>query len=99
MAEPIVETRCVWPGGARCAVVLSFDFDAEMLRVGRARANRQRSDVLSHGRYGANPGVQMVLDTLEDSGAFASLFDLVTHSQVTDRQIADAWAAREGKSP
>ena len=31
MAEPIVETRIAWPGGARCAIMLSFDLDAETI--------------------------------------------------------------------
>ena len=33
MAEIIVETRIAWPGAARCAVMLSFDFDARTLWI------------------------------------------------------------------
>ncbi|MDE0239175.1 MAG: hypothetical protein OXQ84_03095 [bacterium] len=33
MAEPIVETRIAWPGAARCAGMLSFDFDARTLWI------------------------------------------------------------------
>ncbi len=35
MAEPIVETRIAWPGGAHCAIMLSFDFDAETIADAR----------------------------------------------------------------
>ena len=74
MAEPVVETPIAWPGGARCAVMLSFDFDAETLWIGRDAANRKRPGVLSQGRYGADVGVPKILETLEDAGAPATFF-------------------------
>ena len=74
MADPIVETRIAWPGGAKCAVLLSFDFDAETLWIGRDKANWKRPGILSHGRYGANLGVPKILETLEDAGVPATFF-------------------------
>ncbi len=74
MANALVDTRVAWPGGARCAVLLSFDFDAETLWIGRDKANWKRPGVLSHGRYGANLGVPKILETLEDAGVPATFF-------------------------
>ncbi len=36
MAEPIVETRIAWPGGAHCAIMLCFDFHARVAREGKS---------------------------------------------------------------
>ena len=74
MAQPIVETQVKWPGGARCAVMLSFDFDAETLWIGRDKANWKRPGTLSQGKYGANLGVPKILETLEDAGIPATFF-------------------------
>jgi hypothetical protein len=46
-----------WPNGARVAVMLTFDFDAETLWTSRDPENAKRPGVLSQGRYGANVGV------------------------------------------
>ena len=50
-----------WPGGARCAVALSFDADHETneLRDGGASIGR-----LSWGQYGSRVGVPRILDLL-----------------------------------
>lgn len=63
-----------WPGGARCAVVLTFDFDAETLWTSRDDANWKRPGVLSQGRYGATVGVPKILDTLEAAGVKGTFF-------------------------
>lgn len=46
-----------WPNGARVAVMLTFDFDAETLWTSRDPDNAHRPGVLSQGRYGATVGV------------------------------------------
>jgi peptidoglycan/xylan/chitin deacetylase (PgdA/CDA1 family) len=74
MAEPLVKTEIAWPHGARCAVMLSFDFDAETLWTSRDSANWKRPGVLSQGKYGAKLGVPKVLETLEDAGVPATFF-------------------------
>ena len=63
-----------WPNGARCAVMLTFDFDAETLWTSRNPDNANRPGVLSQGRYGANVGVPKTLDTLEEAGLPATFF-------------------------
>jgi NAD(P)-dependent dehydrogenase (short-subunit alcohol dehydrogenase family) len=55
-----------WPNGARCAVMLTFDFDAETLWTSRDPANANRQGVLSQGRYGAKVGVPKILDLLAE---------------------------------
>ena len=63
-----------WPGGARCAVMLTFDFDAETLWTSRDPDNARRPGVLSQGRYGAKVGVPKILDTLEEAGIKGTFF-------------------------
>lgn len=63
-----------WPHGARVAVMLTFDFDAETLWTSRDPDNERRLGVLSQGRYGATVGVPKVLDTLEEAGVKGTFF-------------------------
>lgn len=60
-----------WPGGARCAVALSFDSDHETneLRDGAASIAR-----LSWGEYGARRGIPRIKKVLDRHGARASFF-------------------------
>ncbi|MBN8943814.1 MAG: polysaccharide deacetylase [Rhizobiales bacterium] len=63
-----------WPNGARCAVMLTFDFDAETLWTSRDPDNANRPGVLSQGKYGAKVGVPKILDTLEEEGLKGTFF-------------------------
>ena len=60
-----------WPGGARCAVALSFDSDHETneLREGGESIGR-----LSQGQYGNRQGVPRILQILSQHGVKASFF-------------------------
>ncbi|GAB3777874.1 polysaccharide deacetylase [Ramlibacter monticola] len=60
-----------WPGGARCAVALSFDSDHETneLREGGESIGR-----LSQGQYGNRQGVPRILEILGRHGVRASFF-------------------------
>jgi peptidoglycan/xylan/chitin deacetylase (PgdA/CDA1 family) len=60
-----------WPGGARCAVALSFDSDHETneLRDGGRSIGR-----LSWGQFGSRVGVPRILKLLERYGARATFF-------------------------
>ena len=60
-----------WPGGARCAVALSFDSDHETneLRDGGRSISR-----LSWGEFGSRVGVPRILTLLERFGARATFF-------------------------
>ena len=61
----------VWPGGARVAVALSFDFDNETVSL---RDNNTSASNLSRGQYGSRAGLPRVLDLLERRGIRASFF-------------------------
>jgi peptidoglycan/xylan/chitin deacetylase (PgdA/CDA1 family) len=60
-----------WPGGARCAVALSFDSDHDTneLREGGESIGR-----LSQGQYGNRQGVPRILDILGAQGVRATFF-------------------------
>ena len=60
-----------WPGGARCAVALSFDSDHETneLRDGGKSIGR-----MSQGEYGARVGVPKILDLLKRLDVPATFF-------------------------
>ena len=60
-----------WPGGARCAVALSFDSDHETneLRDGGTSIGR-----LSWGQYGSRVGVPRILELLQKTGVPATFF-------------------------
>jgi peptidoglycan/xylan/chitin deacetylase (PgdA/CDA1 family) len=60
-----------WPGGARCAVALSFDSDHE---TNELREGGQSIGRLSQGQYGARQGVPRILEILGRRGVKASFF-------------------------
>src|SRR5204863_306711 len=66
--------RSPWPKGARCAVMLTFDFDAETLWLARDRKSADLPGVMSQGRYGANVGVPRLLDLLKREGLRATFY-------------------------
>lgn len=63
-----------WPDGARCAVMLTFDFDAETLWLSRDPENARRPGVLSQGIYGAKTGVPKILELLREEDIKATFF-------------------------
>ena len=63
-----------WPGGAQCAVMLTFDFDAETLWLSRDPSNWKKPGTLSQGVYGAKVGVPKILELLEEVGIRATFF-------------------------
>ena len=71
---PAFDMSVKWPNGARVAVMLTFDFDAETLWMARDPENARRPGILSQGKYGAKVGVPKILETLEDAGVPATFF-------------------------
>jgi len=63
-----------WPNGAQCAVMFTFDFDAETLWISRDPSNWKRPGTLSQGTYGAKVGVPKILEVLRDYGLKATFF-------------------------
>jgi peptidoglycan-N-acetylglucosamine deacetylase len=70
----MLDTPVKWPNGARCAVLLSFDFDAETLWLGRDPTNIKRPGTLSQGAYGAKVGVPSILQLLREMGGLPATF-------------------------
>jgi peptidoglycan/xylan/chitin deacetylase (PgdA/CDA1 family) len=57
-----------WPNGARCAVMLTFDLDAELVWLDMDPGNKDRPKTLSIGEYGPRRGVDRILDVLDRNG-------------------------------
>jgi peptidoglycan/xylan/chitin deacetylase (PgdA/CDA1 family) len=70
----MIDMSVTWPAGARVAVALTFDFDAETLWLSRDPSNARRPGTLSQGAYGAKVGVPMILQTLKEAGVKATFF-------------------------
>ena len=60
-----------WPGGARCAVSLSFDADHETIPLRDADESPMR---ISQGQYGSRQGVRRIRALLDRHGVRASFF-------------------------
>jgi peptidoglycan-N-acetylglucosamine deacetylase len=60
-----------WPGGARCAVALSFDCDHETFELGAGGTAVGR---LAWGEFGRRVGVPRILSLLDRHGVSASFF-------------------------
>jgi len=62
----------MWKGNARCAVGLSFDFDAESLWIGTYKYDYPV--VLARGEYGARAGLPRILKILDRHQVKATFF-------------------------
>lgn len=63
--------RPPWPGGARCVVALTIDFDGPSFEVG---IGADAAGAASAGRYPARRGVARYLRLLEEEGVKATFF-------------------------
>ena len=79
-----------WPGGARVAVALSFDFDNETVSL---RDNILTASNLSRGQYGSRAGLPRVLDLLDRRGIRASFFIPAVSALIYREDVADIVAA------
>ena len=61
----------VWPGGARCAVAISFDSDHE---TGELREGGESIGRLSQGQYGNRAGIPRILALLQKHAVPASFY-------------------------
>ena len=64
----------MWPQEKRCAVALTFDFDAEEVWIADDAANERRPGVLSQGSYGAKVGVPLIIELLARHHLAATFF-------------------------
>jgi len=65
--------RFLWPGGARCAVMLCFDVDGETTALSEPAA-RLRLSTISQCEYGPKIGVPRLLEVLDHLGVRATFF-------------------------
>lgn len=63
-----------WKDDAQCAVMLTFDVDAETLWLAGDMANLNKPGLLSQGTYGAQVGVPLILDVLRRHDLKATFF-------------------------
>lgn len=70
----MIDNPVAWPHGARCAVLLTFDFDAETMWFGREQPAMERLGTLSQGTYGAKVGVPSILQVLREMGGLPATF-------------------------
>lgn len=70
----MIDKSVKWPNGAKVAVMLTFDFDAETLWTSRDPSNARRPGILSQGVYGAKVGVPKILETLAEEELKATFF-------------------------
>ena len=64
----------VWPDDHKCAVMVTFDFDAESLWFSEDETARNKPSVLSQGGYGPRRGIYKLLELLEDLEVPASFY-------------------------
>src|SRR5687768_8852328 len=63
-----------WPEGRQCAVMLTFDFDAETMWLSRDTTNARRPALISHGTYAAKIAIPEILRVLKDTALPATFF-------------------------
>jgi peptidoglycan/xylan/chitin deacetylase (PgdA/CDA1 family) len=67
-------TRVAWPNGARCCVLLTFDYDAETLWFARDQSNFRKPSIFSQGTYAPKVGVPKVIELFRDFGVKGTFF-------------------------
>lgn len=63
-----------WPNGARSALCIGFDVDAETAWIGNTPAHVDRLVTVSHGGYDARVGIAKVLELLDELALKATFF-------------------------
>ncbi|MSO93573.1 MAG: polysaccharide deacetylase [Rhodospirillales bacterium] len=69
-----MSTSVAWPNGARCCVLLTFDYDAETLWFARDPSNLRKPTILSQGTYAPKVGVPKVIELFRDLGVKGTFF-------------------------
>jgi peptidoglycan/xylan/chitin deacetylase (PgdA/CDA1 family) len=64
----------VWPNGARSAVFVGFDVDAETAWIGNNPSNVDRMVTTSHGGYDARVGIAKILELMDELAIRGTFF-------------------------
>ena len=64
----------IWPNGAKSALFIGFDVDAETAWIGNNPSNVGRMVTTSHGGYDARVGIAKILEMMDDLALKATFF-------------------------
>jgi peptidoglycan/xylan/chitin deacetylase (PgdA/CDA1 family) len=78
-----------WPGGKRCAVVLTVNFDAELFWLRLDPSVVDRPKTRSVGEYGARRGAARLLDALATAGVPSTWFVPSSIARTYPAQVAE----------
>ncbi|MEP1355354.1 MAG: polysaccharide deacetylase [Tateyamaria sp.] len=71
----MIRNSIPWPSGAKCAVAITFDMDADsLIHIARPEDSHRRLYPISMGRYGPNIALPRILDTYQRFGLKQSFF-------------------------
>jgi peptidoglycan/xylan/chitin deacetylase (PgdA/CDA1 family) len=90
-AQPSLALRAshAWPGGARCVVCLTLDFDGTSLEIGRSELPLGSR---SHGRYSAKCGIPRFIEMFRRQGVpwtfFVPGYDAEQSPEIVRRVVA-----------
>lgn len=85
--------EAAWPNGARAAVAITFDVDAECGWLGEGERYRDRLTTLSEARFGAIRGLPRILEVLDEFDVPATFYvpgdtaERATHGQIVDHLL------------
>lgn len=66
--------KMAWPNGAKSALFIGFDVDAETAWIGNNPSNVDRMVTTSHGGYDARVGIAKILELLDELGLKGTFF-------------------------
>ncbi|UXS03714.1 polysaccharide deacetylase family protein [Agrobacterium tumefaciens] len=66
--------KMIWPNGAKSALFIGFDVDAETAWIGNNPSNIDRMVTTSHGGYDARVGIAKILELMDELGLKGTFF-------------------------
>ena len=90
----MIDNPIPWPGGARCAVAITFDMDADsFLHLHRPQDSYRRISTISTLQYGPKVGVPRILQSYRDLGLkqtfFVPAWCIEQYPQAVEAMVAD----------
>lgn len=90
----MIENPIPWPGGARCAVAITFDMDADsFLHLHRPQDSYRRISTISTLQYGPKVGVPRILQSYRELGLkqtfFVPAWCIEQYPQAVEAMVAD----------
>ena len=71
----MINSKIVWPNGAKCAAAITFDMDADsLIHIARPKDAHDRLYPISMGQYGPKVAVPRILETYRTLGLKQSFF-------------------------